>query len=168
MSKLRPPRKSGARLGLVSVLFAGYTAFILVVTLSPSQVDSSVQGWVYRFVAAAQRLGAPAWFDYDAVEFSANVGMFIPFGFMLALLLPAQWAWVSILAAAALSTGIEFFQKEFLPQRVFDPRDIIANSLGGLVGFILAASLRAIVHARDKRVIARAVWLNDRGFDPTG
>ena len=151
------PRTRTPRFWVVAGLFVLYTLFILSVTLSPSQIDPSVQGWVYRVVEAAQRLGAPGWFDYDAIEFGANIGMFVPFGFLLALLLTSRWAWLAVFIAMALSTGIEVFQREFLPARVFDPRDIVANSVGAIIGVAGAAVFRAVIRPRRKRVIARTV-----------
>lgn len=163
----QPPR-SRLRHALAMSVLAVYTAFILVVTLSPTQLDISVQRLVFRFVEVLHRFGVPTWFDYGEVEFLANIVMFLPFGFMVALLFPVRAAWLSVFVSFLFSTGIELFQREFLDERVFDLRDIVANTIGGLAGFIVAAFLRSLVHARDKRIIARALWQAQRGLPPTG
>jgi glycopeptide antibiotics resistance protein len=150
-----------------SVLIA-YTGFILVVTLSPSQLDISVQRFVLRFVEVLHRYGVPTWFGYGEVEFLANIAMFIPFGFILTLLFPVKWSWLAVVLSLMFSTGIELFQREFLDERIYDTRDIVANTLGSTVGFLVAAFLRSLVHARDKHVIARALWQAERGLPPTG
>ena len=41
-------------------------------------------------------------------------------------------------------------------------RDIISNSLGAWIGTLIAATLRAMVHARDAKVLARAKWEEER------
>jgi glycopeptide antibiotics resistance protein len=162
------PPKSRLRYGLVVSVLVIYTAFILVVTLSPSQLDVSTQRLVLRFVDVIHRFGVPTWFDYAEVEFSANIVMFIPFGFMVTLLLPAHFAWFAVFVSLGFSMGIETFQREFLAERIFDVRDIVANTLGGIIGYVMAAFLRSLVRARDKRVIARALWQARRGLPPTG
>lgn len=162
------PAKSRLRHALALSVFVLYTAFILVVTLSPSQLDVSVQRFVVRFVEVLHRYGVPTWFGYGEVEFLANIAMFIPFGFILTLLFPVKLSWLSVVASLLFSTGIELFQREFLDERIYDTRDIVANTLGSFTGFVIAAFLRALVHSRDKRIIARALWQADRGLPPTG
>ena len=72
------------------------------------------------------------------------------------------------MASFLFSTGIENVQREFLDERIYDVRDIVANTVGGVIGFAVAAFLRAVVHARDKKIIARALWQAQRGLPPTG
>jgi glycopeptide antibiotics resistance protein len=162
------PPKSRLRHALALTVLVAYTVFILVVTLSPTQLDMSVQRLVLRFVDVLHRYGVPTWFDYAEVEFLANIIMFIPFGFMVALLFPVKMAWLAVVVSFLFSTGIEYVQREFLDERIYDVRDIVANTLGGIIGFSIAAFLRAVVHARDKRIIARALWQEKRGLPPTG
>jgi glycopeptide antibiotics resistance protein len=162
------PPKSGLRHALAVTVLVAYTVFILSVTLSPTQLDVSVQRLIIRFVDVLHRYGVPTWFDYAEVEFLANIAMFIPFGFMVALLFSVKFAWLAIVVSLFFSTGIEHIQREFLDDRIYDVRDIVANTLGGLIGFIIAAFLRAVVHARDRRIIARALWQEKRGLSPTG
>jgi len=162
------PPKSRLRHGLVVTVLVIYTVFILTVTLSPTQLDISTQQLVFRFVDVLHRFGVPTWFDYAEVEFTANILMFIPFGFMVTLLIPVRFAWFAVFVGFGLSTGIEFFQREFLDARIFDVRDIVANTIGTVIGYVMAAFLRSLVHSRDKRVIARALWQARRGLPPTG
>lgn len=169
VSEVSPlPPRSPLRFVLALTLLIAYTGFILAMTLSPSQLDVTVQRLVVRLVDVLHRYGVPTWFGYGEIEFLANILMFIPFGFILALLLPVRWAWLSAVASGFLSYGIEWFQGEYLDERVSSAWDIIANTSGGLVGFVVAATLRAIVHSRDRRVIARALWQARRGLPPTG
>jgi glycopeptide antibiotics resistance protein len=162
-----PPR-SPLRFALALTVLIAYTGFILAMTLSPSQLDVTVQRLVLRLVDVLHRYGVPTWFGYGEVEFLANIGMFIPFGFIFALLLPVRWAWVTVVVSGGFSSAIEWFQREFLDERVSSIWDVVANTTGGFAGFVLAATLRAIVHSRDRRVIARALWQARRGLPPTG
>lgn len=162
------PPKSGLRHALAVTVLIVYTVFILVVTLSPTQLDVSTQRLVLRFVDVLHRYGVPTWFDYAEVEFLANIIMFIPFGFIVALLFPVKLAWLAVVASFLFSTGIENVQREFLDERIYDVRDIVANTVGGVVGFAVAAFLRAVVHARDKKIIDRVLWQTQRGLPPTG
>ena len=83
--------------------------------------------------------------------------MFVPFGFLLAAALrPPHW-WIALLSAAAASAGIEWAQRQLLPERYASAADIAANTLGALVGIalcglaLLAAAARAIEGAPVRR-----------------
>ena len=104
------------------------------------------------------RIGVPDSFGYMELEFVANIGMFIPLGFLLGLALPGWGWWLALLILPAYSGLIEWTQGEFLGDRVSDIRDVVSNSIGAWIGTIIAAFIRAMVHARDRRVLARARW----------
>lgn len=145
-----------------------YTIFILVVTLSPAQMDVSYQNAVIRLLDVLHRNGVPKWFEYGEVEFLANIAMFVPFGFLVAILLPQKLSLLTVLVGPGFSAFVENFQRQFLDERVASIYDVYANSAGAIGGLILAALLRAVVHARDRRVIARAIWQYEQGLRPTG
>lgn len=145
-----------------------YTIFILVVTLSPAQMDVSYQNAVIRLLDVLHRNGVPQWFGYGEVEFLANIAMFVPFGFLVAILLPQKLSLLTVLVGPGFSAFVENFQRQFLDERVASIYDVYANSAGAIGGLILAALLRAVVHARDRRVIARAIWQYEQGLRPTG
>ena len=121
-----------------------------------------------RLLEVLHRNGVPTWFGYGEVEFLANIAMFVPFGFLVAILLPQRLSVLTVLVGPAFSAFIENFQREFLSERVASVYDVYANSAGAIAGLILAATLRAIVHARDRKVIARAIWQYQQGIAPTG
>lgn len=69
-----------------------------------------------------------------------NIVMFLPFGFLAALLWRG-WTWKRALALGlAITAGIECWQ--ILVGRYFDVDDIILNVLGVLSGYLLRALLR--------------------------
>ncbi len=65
--------------------------------------------------------------------------MFVPWGFLVLLALGIRWWWVAAFAGLALTLTIEIGQIP-LP-RISDPRDLVANMLGTLVGIALAVTL---------------------------
>lgn len=66
--------------------------------------------------------------------------MFIPIGVFFVLLMGRQWWFAAMLAGIGLTFTIEFVQL-FLPTRVPDVRDLIANSFGSCVGVVVALIL---------------------------
>jgi len=154
----RKPARSRLRVGLATVLFVIYLVFVMWVTLSPSLDGIGVNSVAQRVLSVLHRVGVPESFGYMELEFVANIGMFIPLGFLLGLALPGWGWWLALLILPAYSMGIEWAQGEFLGDRVSDVRDIVSNSIGAWIGTIMAAFIRAMVHARDRKVLARARW----------
>lgn len=161
------PQKSRLRFAVGLSILIAYSGLIMAVTLSPTQLDVNYQNAVLRLLEVLHRNGIPAWFGYGEVEFLANVGMFIPFGFLVALVLPQRLSILTVLIGPGFSAFIENFQREFLSERVASVYDVYANSAGAVIGFLVAATLRAVVHARDRRIIARALWQYENGERPT-
>ncbi len=149
-------------------MLLGYTGFIFQVTLSPRQLDISYQNAVLRLIDVLHRRGVPEWFGYGEIEFLANVAMFIPFGFLVAMLLPRRLSWLTVFVGPALSGFVESFQREFLAERVASVYDVWANSAGAIIGWLIFAIVRAVVYSRDRRVVARALWQYEQGLPPTG
>lgn len=100
---------------------------------------------------------------YGHVEAAANVALFIPLGFLLAGA-TRRW-WVGVLGGFALSAAVESLQFALLASRQASLRDLIANTLGallgaGLAGILLAASRRR--GARSTSTSRRATRSDDR------
>ncbi|GAA3702480.1 hypothetical protein GCM10022377_15150 [Zhihengliuella alba] len=156
----RPPR-SRARLWIASLLLAAYTGFVAVVTLWPKPDQLQFGSAADRVLGVLHRVGVPHAFDVDALELTANIGMFVPLGFLLGLLLPRRAWWLAILLLPGYSVFIELSQAAFLELRDPTVRDVVANTTGGYLGAFLATALRAVVNARDRRVVDRALWERD-------
>ncbi len=151
-----PPSPGRIRLAVCGVLLLLYAAIVLTITMWPSQPDQSFATAVDRLLGFLHRNGVPAWFDLTRLEFTANVAMFVPLGLLLALTLPQRAVWLTALLVPAFSGTIEWFQGQYLPQRFATVSDILANTIGGYFGVVLAIGLRAVVHKRDQLVLARA------------
>ncbi|WP_195907774.1 VanZ family protein [Microbacterium gorillae] len=161
---VRRPPKSHLRAWVAGVGLLAYLGVVLAATLSPTPLDKGYGGAIDKVLSVGYRNGLPAWFGYAELEFLANVAMFIPLGFLLGLVLPRRGIWVGILLLPAFSAGVEACQAMFLAARFATIGDVIANSIGGWVGLLAAVIIRALVYARDQKVIARA--LHDARFGP--
>jgi len=155
---MNTPPKSRVRLWLGASVLAGYLSIVLLATMWPTPLDQGYGASIERFLSVLYRNGVPQWFGYNKLEFSANILMFVPLGFLVALLLPRPLWWLAFLICPALSTGIELTQAAALSARFATVIDVISNSLGGAIGAIVAGVLRAIVHERDEKLVARALW----------
>ena len=148
------------------------TALLIgLITLTP-QAPSSPHGAVSQAILDALHwVGVPESFGPVEWEFTANIIMFMPLGFFLALTLigrfPAPthtphvrdgsaggvrgrdvrpWVYLGVFPAA---TGfIETTQLLFLPSRYATWSDIIANSVGGWVGYAVGLLVLAAVSRR--------------------
>ncbi|MFT3860237.1 VanZ family protein [Micropruina sp.] len=145
------------RLAVCGLLLALYAGSVLLATMWPTPLDTGYQSAIDRVLVILHRHGVPIWFGYSKLEFTANVLMFLPLGFLLALTLPQRVWWLALLLAPGFSAMIEYTQGAFLAARFASGWDVIANTIGGLLGALVAYALRSIIHARDRLVIARAM-----------
>jgi glycopeptide antibiotics resistance protein len=134
---------------ILSVLTFGYLGVVGWITLSP-QVESQQEGWLWRLALLFDRHAATEWITFNLLEFVANVLLFLPFGMFFVLLFGRGRWWLAILLGVAMTVGIEFAQ-QFIPNRVSDPRDILSNSIGTVVGTVLALLLTASKARRLRR-----------------
>jgi glycopeptide antibiotics resistance protein len=152
------PPKSKARTTIGGVLLVSYVIIILFATMWPTPLDQGYGAAIEKVLDVVHRNGVPQWFGYNKLEFSANVAMFIPLGFLAALLLPARIWWLALLICPALSIAIELTQATFLAARFATVTDVVSNSIGAVVGILIAVVLRSVVYERDQKVLARALW----------
>jgi len=147
----------------LSLATFAYLGFVGWVTLGPQPINDHGNSVLHWFLHLFARYDATNWIDYNRLEFLANVGMFVPIGMFFLLLFGRRLFLVATLAGVALTCAIEFTQL-FLPDRVSDLRDIVANSVGALVGVVLTLVLtwgtarrirresRALVGSADRQV----------------
>lgn len=148
--------RSHVRAGIAVALLAGYAAVILLMTMSPTPVDRGYESSIDRLLDMLHRGGVPEWFGYSALEFTANLAMFVPLGLLIGLALPQRIAWHGLILLPAFSAGIELTQALLLSQRYATIEDVIANSIGGWIGLLIVFAIRAMVHARDRKMLAPA------------
>ncbi|WP_456786649.1 VanZ family protein [Cellulomonas sp. P5_C5] len=109
-----------------------YLALVARITLWPEPAPDETFDLVRAALDLLRSLGLPL--TYSGLEFAANIAMFVPFGVLVGLLTPPRRVWLVIGAGAATSVAIELAQLAFLPERVSDPRDVVANTLGTAIG----------------------------------
>lgn len=127
---MRPPSRKVA--GTLLVLYAVGAAVMVLAPDSDVATDTAEAVW-----RSLHGLGAPDWVSGKSVEFALNVVLFVPLSFIGAVLLP-RWGWLQWLGVGfALTFLVEFVQGVFLPDRTPDVVDMVANSLGALVGYWL-------------------------------
>jgi len=155
-------REFSAASGLAVCIFV-----VLLATMWPAPLDRGYESSIAKFLDVLHRYGVPLWFGYNKLEFLANIVMFFPLGFLLTLLLPKGSWWVALLICPAMSVGIELVQAAALSDRFATVNDVVANSIGALFGILVALCIRAVVHARDQKLIARVLWTEQHGESGT-
>lgn len=126
------------------VLLVVYLIGLVRVTLWPRIGADDTFDLVRTVLAWLNSTGVPL--SFSATEFLANIALFVPFGILVGLL-TRRPAWTVVGLGLATSAVIELVQLLFLPDRVADLRDLLANTLGTAVGVggLLAYRRRAPV-----------------------
>lgn len=128
----------------LSLLTFAYLGFVGLVTLTPASEQPDYSALAERVLARLERYPdlAPvtARLSVERVEFLANVGLFVPVGVFVLLLFGSRLWWVAVAGSVALTVAIETAQRS-IPGRVSDPRDVVANSAGAVIGVALALVL---------------------------
>ncbi|MBD7996065.1 VanZ family protein [Arthrobacter sp. Sa2CUA1] len=125
-------------------LFLAYLVALAFIAFWPSPVDAGSSGATLRSVLAwLHSHGIPGWFNYNFVEFTANILLFVPFGFLGAAYLRRQKpCYVLILLAFIASCAIETYQCCFLEERFASVADILANTIGATIGCLFSSATR--------------------------
>ncbi|WP_455835217.1 VanZ family protein [Pseudarthrobacter siccitolerans] len=114
----------------------------------PTPVDQPVQGQLADILSFFHRHGIPRWFNYQFVEASANIVLFIPLGFVSLLAFPEK-PWWRIGAFGLLISGcMELGQSLFLHHRFASPVDLVTNTSGTIVGALLTTAAITKLEAR--------------------
>jgi glycopeptide antibiotics resistance protein len=124
---------------VVLLLWVGLTAAIISITLGP--VPQRLEG----SEATKGVLSPTAWdvsqWSGSNYEFGLNLLMFLPWGMLALFLLGRRRWWLAAAIGIALTLAIEIAQ---IPSpRISDPRDLVANTLGALLGIAAALLLLA-------------------------
>jgi hypothetical protein len=110
---------------------AVYAAAAAVILLAPV----SYGGIIHAIANVLRGIpGMPAFGD-GWVEFTANIALFVPMGFLLTLLF--RHPWYGAILAVVVSAGVEIAQI-VIPDRQPSLRDIVSNSIGAVIGAFLA------------------------------
>lgn len=143
----------------LSLMTLLYLAFVGLVTLTPASEQPDYVWWAARVLARLARYPdldpLTTRLSVERVEFLANIGLFVPLGVFLLLLVGSRGWWVALVAGIVLTSMIENVQRS-IPGRVPDPRDVAANSIGMFLGIVVALvlTLPATLRRRRERALA--------------
>ncbi|HEX4189734.1 MAG TPA: VanZ family protein [Marmoricola sp.] len=117
---------------LAAVLLALYSVFVYRLTLEPV----SAGAWMFSLADRVATHASDGSLEWSQTEVIANVVLFVPAGFLLAIL--TNRPWLSVFLCVLVSAGIETAQLLYLPGRVPSMADVGHNGLGGLIGAAVA------------------------------
>jgi len=140
---------------ILTVATAGYLIFVGWLTLGPQPLDSNGRGILHRIIRFISGDDTLDWITFALVEFTANIVLFVPVGVLFTLMLGWRRWWLAALLGAGLTAAIEFAQL-FIPNRVTDPRDLVSNSVGALIGVTLVLVFTAWRSNRSNRARERS------------
>ncbi|GAA4485916.1 VanZ family protein [Microbacterium panaciterrae] len=129
------PAHLRVRRALLWLIF--YAVIVAVIVFWPQPFFSLLDPWIRTATAGFPGL------TLVRVEFAANVGMFVPLGIFLAVLLPRRRYLVAPIGFLT-TVMIESVQGIFLSHRSATAADVIANTAGACVGLLIVEIIDAV------------------------
>jgi len=124
-----------------------YAAVVLWVTVGPAPWRASAANQLDGGILNPDAWTAPVtWTTGYLSEMAFNVVLFVPVGLLAALLIPRRRWPLALLAGLAFTTLIELVQVPE-PDRVSDPRDLVMNTSGAVLGVVLVLAARMVRRA---------------------
>ncbi|GGI43521.1 hypothetical protein BCL57_000001 [Agromyces flavus] len=137
-----PAQRVGLPRAWVAVVSVLYSIGLGMVLFWPVHVDGEGglidPGWLLGLLGS---WGLSAAVRYPLVESAGNALMFLPLGALwIAWVRRPRWRSVVVAMAIALAVSLaaEIVQARYLPARTFDPRDLVANTIGAGTGAAVA------------------------------
>jgi glycopeptide antibiotics resistance protein len=115
-----------------AMLLAVYGFVIFKLTLQPAYTESGTFGLLNRIMSRLSN----GQLEWSQTEVIANVALFVPAGFLVAIVVGRVW--LSAILCLGASAGIEFAQQRWLSSRVPSLADVEHNGLGGAIGALIA------------------------------
>jgi len=137
-------RPSVRRRYVATTVAAVYLAALGAILLWPDHPDRDA-GAAYAVLYRLFPVATPV-----TMDFGLNIILFVPFGIVLGVLLKGH-PWRLIGVAAVVPLAIEVVQGVFLPGRTSSALDVVANTLGGLIGALSIALSRRLFANRRAR-----------------
>jgi glycopeptide antibiotics resistance protein len=132
----------------LSAVTALYLLAVVWVTLVPTRAGTG--GVIQDVLDLLARIPLTSGLGRAEIEFTANVLLFVPMGLLFTLLLGMRRWWAALVIGVGATCAIEVAQL-FIPSRVSDVRDLVANTVGTLIGIALIAAAVAVLRARTVR-----------------
>ncbi|SDQ43962.1 VanZ family protein [Microbacterium sp. cf332] len=141
-------RRTISSAAIARLLLAAYIVVLAFIAFWPTPVDRDA-GPLLRSITAAV-----PWLTYGRIEFAANIVLFVPFGWCAAIGW-RRWHAVVIPAALAISVVIELAQGALLVERTSSVLDVVANTAGATVGWLIARPWRRVApRRRDWQIVS--------------
>ena len=126
---------------IARVLLVPYAIGLAAIVWLPASIAGRVTGLAFRLARwVSVEFDIALSTSYTVFEFLANIALFVPFGLLLAAAWPRRSPWLIILIGYAASATIELVQT-LLPSRYPTLSDVIANTLGTIIGCLVARML---------------------------
>ena len=133
-----------------------FIIYVLLLYQLLTNVETNSNGG-YNLVPFAEifryEVGSPM-FIYNV---AGNIALFIPFGFIISVYCKPKKIWTNLIIAIIVSSTIELVQLNI--GRSFDIDDIILNTIGCIIGFLLYIGLNAIL--KHLPSIFKSSWLKN-------
>lgn len=154
----RPPLR---RLGVAGLAVIAPLALLL--TLWPTHLLLRAKPRVVRSIEWFHDRNLFEWIYWTRLEVLANVAMLVPIALLLTFVLGARRWWITVAVCAAASLGVEAVQF-FMPGRVASVTDVVANSVGAVIGALLAVLIEAAVVRARRASMRRSArgWLGQQ------
>ncbi|MET8755659.1 VanZ family protein [Streptomyces sp. NPDC004667] len=136
-----PPARPLVRALAMAAAFAGTVLFAGVLARITLEASAASAGLVHGNVRPGASIrayldAAPA--REAAKQLGGNLLLGVPFGVLLPVLLPRTWGLLRLaLATAVVMTLVELVQGALVTGRAFDVDDVILNTAGALLGYLL-------------------------------
>jgi VanZ family protein len=131
--------KTENRARLRTLLAIGYTLFIIYASLSP------FVGWRPQGLNFLDVLRSPVRLTYSVFDAVINFLAYLPFGLLVGLILRRRFntfatVMLGLCLGIVLSASMEYLQM-YLPKRTSSNLDLLTNSVGALIGALLAVRI---------------------------
>lgn len=130
------------------ILLPPYLLVVGLVVFSPSDDTSQATGYFAWVIDRLDELQASFEPGYVALEFVANIAMFVPLGLLLPVAFARLPSWAVLAIGFATTVTIESVQST-LPSRFSTVSDVVANTLGTAVGLLVVWAVGRRYSARD-------------------
>ena len=128
-----------------------YAAVVLWATVGPAPWRTSGNQLEGGILNPDAWTAPVTWTTGYLSEMAFNVAMFVPVGLLAALLIPRRRWPLALLAGFAFTAVIELVQVPE-PDRISDPRDLVMNTGGAVLGVLVVLTARMV-----RRSVAVAV-----------
>lgn len=134
---------------LLAAIALCFLLLVALATLGPFGIKGAIHDALDAAAVALDETPSLSWVSFGMLEFAANVLLFVPVGVCAVFLFGLRRWWLAVIVGVFLSVAIEAAQL-VLPGTP-SVRDIISNSMGTVIGVLLALPVAAIASRRHGR-----------------